>query len=505
MHKKHSKYRDYVEVRQGPWSGFIHVDFQDIPIAVLVDPTISHEQRGTFEKVQSSDTAAVYRYSMTIQEREKVLYLKQYPYRSPLDAVQHLIRPSRAKRAFDAGMMLEKHGLHTPEIVAFLQKKNGMLCTEDILVTKEMKNATALQFLLTGELSISQQDKRQMITELGKAVGRMHAAGIFHGDMRGGNVFVTHPSNDWQFIFIDNERTAKYPVLPFWLRRKNLVQLNIHRNNISATDRMRFLRAYRQTAGISKKRSKRLARIVSKMTSKRLRRRAKTRTGLSSGAENTHWNFQMARFGNRSGIFLTKFAKADIAADLLKQIEHLMETGHVLKNDVSTRVVRCDYNGRDIVIKRYNHQDLWHSLRHTVKGSRARKCWRFGHILTAAGIACAAPLGMIEERTSGIVRQSYIINAFVEGPLLYVPMNDPNTSQQQRKTIVEKAERVLKQLGENRLTHSDMKSANIIITDDGPVLIDLDSMRQHRNKGPYFKNRYEKMVRTFRRRLDGKK
>ncbi|MHC5157429.1 MAG: lipopolysaccharide kinase InaA family protein, partial [Planctomycetota bacterium] len=173
MANNKNKLKDYVKVCEDRWTGYIHADVEHIPIAVLVDPAISHEQRGTFEKVQSSDTAAVYRYSMTIQGREKVLYLKQYPYRSVIDAVKHLIRPSRAKRAFDAAMILEKHGLHTPEIVAFLQKKNGILCTEDILVTKEMKNATALQFLLTGELSLSKNDKRQMITELGKTVGQM--------------------------------------------------------------------------------------------------------------------------------------------------------------------------------------------------------------------------------------------------------------------------------------------------------------------------------------------
>jgi tRNA A-37 threonylcarbamoyl transferase component Bud32 len=111
---------------------------------------------------------------------------------------------------------------------------------------------------------------------------------------------------------------------------------------------------------------------------------------------------------------------------------------------------------------------------------------------------------VIEQRQAGIVRQSYIINAFVEGPLLYVPMNDPACSQEQRQAIVSKAQRVLERLGENLMTHSDMKSANLIIHDGEPVLIDLDSMRQHR-QGPYFRNRYEKMVRTFHRRLSGSK
>jgi tRNA A-37 threonylcarbamoyl transferase component Bud32 len=84
-------------------------------------------------------------------------------------------------------------------------------------------------------------------------------------------------------------------------------------------------------------------------------------------------------------------------------------------------------------------------------------------------------------------------------------MNDPNCSPPHRQAIVAKAQRVLEQLGENRLTHSDMKASNLIIAEGEPVLIDLDSMRQHRTKGPYFKNRYDKMLRTFQRRLDGKK
>ncbi|RKY06475.1 MAG: hypothetical protein DRP56_07340, partial [Planctomycetota bacterium] len=359
--------KDYAGIRKDGWVGFIGIDFKQIPLAKLIDETAVDESRGAFEKVCSSDTAEVYRYSINTQRRPQHLYLKKYPHRSALDAVKLLFRPSRAKRAFKAGLMLEKHGLCTPQIVAFLQKKEGLLCTEDILITQEMMNAAALSLVLgsnkTNLGTMTVNNKRTMVTELAATIGKMHKAGISHGDLRGGNVFVTQEPNGWQFIFIDNERTIKYRILPFWLRIKNLVQLNMQQTNISSTDRMRFLRAYRQAANISRIRSKRIARTVAQKTTRRFKRRAKTRTGLSDGGEQLHWNFQMARADCRSGIFLTDFAKADTAAQLLNQIEELMEAGAVLKDGISTRVVRCTYNGLDIVIKRYNHQGLWHSLR----------------------------------------------------------------------------------------------------------------------------------------------
>lgn len=502
------KLKDYVNVCEGGWSGCVHVNFQDMPLSCLVDPDCLDERRSLFEKVQSSDTAEVYRYSMTLQNREESLYLKKYPHRSLLDALKHLLRPSRAKRAFEAGMMLEKHGLRTPRIIAFLQRKTMLLLAEDILITQEIKNAAPLPVVLNGDRSlhkpIAEHNKRLMIEELGRTIGQMHAAGICHGDLRAGNVFVREEGDRWRFIFIDNERTSQHLILPSRLQRKNLVQLNMQQANISATDRMRFLKAYRLASGISYKQAKRLARRVSKATGRRFKRRARTRTGIADASDSLHWNYQRARLGHLDGVFQTNFAKANTAAELLAGIDDLMETGVQLKNDTATRVVRCEYNGFDVVIKRYNYQGPWHALRHTVKGSRAKKCWRFGHLLNAAKIPCAAPLGMVEDRSLGVVRQSYIINAFIEGPMLYTLMTSPEYTDEQKQAARKKAEAILEQLAQHRMTHSDMKSVNMLVCKGQPVLIDLDSMQQHRI-GPYFQLRYQKMLRKFKSRLYGRK
>lgn len=496
MHKKHSKYKDYVEVCQGPWSGFVHVDFQDIPIAVLADPDVSDEHRGPFEKVGSSHRAEVYRYFIEFQRNRETLYLKKYPHRSPLDALKHIFRPSRAQRAFRAALTLEQNGLFTPRVIAFLQKKDGDQNAEDILITQGMTNSTVLSEVLASTAgnreTVSLENRRAMITAFGQMIARMHAAGICHGDLRWGNIFVSQEGSTWEFHLIDNERTQRYPVLPFWLRRKNLVQLNMAQNIVTLTDRFRFLRAYAEASGMN---PHHIARIIIKGTVKRLRVRAKSHIGFADDNLQTHWNFQGARFGNYDGFFLRDFCKGDKAAGFLQQIETLTETGHVLKNDTATRVVRCTYNNQNVVIKRYNHQGLWHSLRHTLKGSRAKKCWRFGHMLDGLHIPCAAPIGVVEEWRYGLIWQSYILNEFIEGPNIKDYLRREDLPENKKREILTKTQDLVSRLAKNRLVHNDLKPCNLLVHNGNPVLIDLDSMQQHRNRW---------ILSLYKRKMDNK-
>ena len=82
------------------------------------------------------------------------------------------------------------------------------------------------------------------MSRLGETIGKMHAAGIFHGDLRSGNVFVKKVDDEWEFFLLDNERTKKYNRIRNRLRLKNLVQINMFKEGLSRTDRMRFFKAY---------------------------------------------------------------------------------------------------------------------------------------------------------------------------------------------------------------------------------------------------------------------
>ena len=54
-----------------------------------------------------------------------------------------------------------------------------------------------------------------------------------------------------------------------------------------------------------------------------------------------------------------------------------------------------------------------------------------------------------------------------------------NVSDDQHLAVIRRVLDMLGKLKENRITHSDLKHPNILITDHGPVLIDLDAIQAH--------------------------
>jgi len=233
-------------------------------------------QRSSFVKLPSSKFAKVFKFNVYLKGKIHSLILKQYLNRSFFDILKNSLRPCRAERAFKAGRMLKRYGFFTPDIVAVGRKTFAGIPTGNFLITSQVENSVPLykmlvplettnqkcltpingsntkdRLSLTG-LDIDISQKQQLIKQFGQTVGRMHAAGIFHGDLRLGNILVkpvvslSNPKDDnrFVFIFLDNERTRKFKKLPESLRLKNLVQISMSRENISDSDRMHFLDAY---------------------------------------------------------------------------------------------------------------------------------------------------------------------------------------------------------------------------------------------------------------------
>ena len=180
------------------------------------------------------------------------------------------------------------------------------------------------------------------------------------------------------------------------------------------------------------------------------------------------------------GVFDRRIFEHHDMAEFMTRLDDVMEAGEILKRGNTCFVSRIQVLGRDVVVKRYNYKGLWHSLRHTLKGSRAKKCWLFGHRLKWLEIPVAKPLGYIELRHCGIIQQSYILNDFIDGRNIRDYVNQPDLDENIREQVRAKTFALLGQLVEHRITHGDLKATNILICDDQPVLIDLDSMKYHR-------------------------
>jgi len=167
-------------------------------------------------------------------------------------------------------------------------------------------------------------------------------------------------------------------------------------------------------------------------------------------------------------------------ADFLERIDELTDKGESLKRGDTSCVSRLQWNGKDIVIKRYNHRGLFHSLRRTIMGSRARKSWLHAHRLMMLNIPTPKPLAYIESRKWALVWKSYLVTEYAEGENLHHFLRDKTVSEEGRLAVVRQVLEMVERVHKNGITHCDLKPSNILVTGNGPVLTDLDAMKVHR-------------------------
>lgn len=198
------------------------------------------------------------------------LFIKRFKPQGLLIRVKDSLRGSRAFRAWEAGKMLEKHGICAPSVIAVGEKRRLGLLTESFLVTLPL-NATPLPeiFLPVGNFRV----KREMVRKLGREIGRIHRIGIIHGDLIPGNIFVNMNEDKISICLLDNESTRKVAEVNINDRIKNLVQLNrVILPRITATDRVRFFDAYlKENPSLNASRDE-LLRKIGEVTSERVMR-----------------------------------------------------------------------------------------------------------------------------------------------------------------------------------------------------------------------------------------
>jgi tRNA A-37 threonylcarbamoyl transferase component Bud32 len=264
------------KIRGGNYTLYIHRNFRnDTFEQALLDGEKKLGEHYLLTTIQSSKFARVYKLTVRFDDVNKGVYFKQYLCRSIWDFIKDFVRAGRAERAFRATEMLGENGFDAPAIIATGKSKYGLCHTTNFLVTLEIEDAKQIyQFISDSKLET--QDKRELIRAFGQTIGRMHAKGIFHGDLRLGNILARQEKGHWKFFFLDNERTRKFHRLPARLRLKNLVQVNMFPPAaISNTDRMRFFKEYWAQNEKAKTKKAALIKKVLKKTRRRLDKKEK--------------------------------------------------------------------------------------------------------------------------------------------------------------------------------------------------------------------------------------
>lgn len=207
----------------------------------------------------------------------ETFFLKVYLSGGRLDDFKQRLRGNRAERARSAALDLERFGFATAEVVM-----TGTAGNTSWMVSRAIEGIGvgfyAHAFLRAPVSSTARlRWKREVIRELGTYVGRLHAAGIVHGDLRMNNILIDGHAKEPRFALIDNERNMRFGFyMPRRLRIKNLVQVALfHPPIVSRSDRLRFYQAYCAAIGLESRSGQlALARATEKKYEERSRRLA---------------------------------------------------------------------------------------------------------------------------------------------------------------------------------------------------------------------------------------
>jgi hypothetical protein len=390
-------------------------------VQVLLAGPDKWQEQYAFKTLPSSQHSCVRKFTISVDGVDKEVYVKQYPHKSILHFLKCLFffYGSPARQAFNAELMLAENGFDVAAIIAMGECNTGFMKTKSFLATLGIENAKSVRkhILETREIATPEQlaDWREFIRDFGQTIGRMHARGIFHGDLRLGNILVRREENLWRFFFIDNERTRKFSRLPFMYRLKNLVQLNMGPHGImSSTDRMRFFNEYLAQNGMSREERKTLIAATLKKTARRLDKETRIRVAMK-GALQTNYRYLRVETGDLAAVFVRSFCHEAEPLDFLGKIGALREEGQILRDDRDCLVCRLKWNGRETIIKQYKHKGFISSLRDTAGKSYAKRDWLNGARLRILNMPVPETLAFIERRRAGLVWESYFVSEDIGG------------------------------------------------------------------------------------------
>ncbi|MDP6380583.1 MAG: lipopolysaccharide kinase InaA family protein, partial [Phycisphaerae bacterium] len=246
--KRWAKFNKYVaRVEAGPWRGRAVTDWLDAAQAVAL--AAAHPMSGGDARVVKHSGAS------TVIETDwggrMPIVLKRDNRRGPVRQLRRMLGRCRAQRAWRIGHGLLMRGIPTARPAAVLERYAHGIAVETLLATEKIEDATRLDMWFKQRTSAS--ERRGIIEQLARLVGRLHDLGISQRDLKAPNILVRNKgAGHVQLYLIDLDGLRFRRRVRPGRRLQNLMRLNVSGDEIglvSRSDRLRFLRTYLRRPG----------------------------------------------------------------------------------------------------------------------------------------------------------------------------------------------------------------------------------------------------------------
>lgn len=161
---------------------------------------------------------------------------------------------------------------------------------------------------------------------------------------------------------------------------------------------------------------------------------------------------------------------------MLERVDSLMSDGVIYKDTASTTVSQINFEGRPLIVKRYNTHSIIEGLKQIFKVSRAYNSWFYAHWLLENNILTPKPLVAIEQKLGWLRKRSYYIYQALELSLLKDVLLEEDIDSPRSQNFQERVVDLFKALQKARVHHRDFKITNFLVNQNEIYLIDLDHM-----------------------------
>ena len=401
-------------------------------------------------------------------------HLKHYHPADARSRARSLLRASKAKSEAERTREAGARGVPTLEPLAVGESPEG-----SYLLTRTVRDALTLTAFLEEELPRLDgrrhaRVRQRLAAALGRFLARMHDAGVVHDDLHPGNLLLRLGADDEvELYLIDLYAVRLGPPLDWPRSRDNLVILNRWFVLRSArSDRLRCWKAYQQ--------ARRLTVVADAPNTIRDLENRTLLSNLQFWRTKDHrclggnrW-FRRVRSTVASGAAAADMDLAVLAPLLADPDEPFRRPGVVvLKDSPSSTVIEFDLpvGGvmRRVIYKRFavtRWTDPWAAL---FRPAPALRSYVMGHGLRWRGLPTPRPLAVWHRRRFGLLHEGYLLtekahNA-VELPDYVAGLGRRPLAKRQAalSDLINQAGRLLATLHARRLSHRDLKGANLLV------------------------------------------
>jgi tRNA A-37 threonylcarbamoyl transferase component Bud32 len=441
-------------------------------------------QSGQASVVKQGPHRVVYR----VELGRDVVYIKHNLLPDARAWLRQLVRPSKARMEYDRAVAMAARGVPTVEPLAIGERRAALGAGDSYLVTRSLDDTQTLNSFLALTVVPMPPRRRARVRQglaraLGRLLARLHDAGVRHDDFHAANILVRLDAHDEPDLFLIDPSAVHVLRGPLdWPASfNNLVTFTrwfVPR--VSRADRLRFWRAYFEARGLGTWPDSIRGPREHFVLARALEQRAFTSTlefwrrrDPRCLASNRY--FRRLRAPGVVGHAVTDLDRAAVARLLADPDAPFRAPGvRLLKDSPSSTVAELELPTATgtcrVIYKRFRvtrWSDPWTAL---VRRAPALRSWQLGHAFRDRCLPTARPLLVLHRVRHGLKREGYLLTEKIEdaldlhGFLAQLAELPPPERRAQRQWCIDAVARVVRQLHRCRLSHRDLKAANLLLT-----------------------------------------